>query len=681
MRNPAPNGIPHEHLAALSHEFRTPLNGVIGMARLLELTRLTEEQRAYVAALTESGEHLLGLVNDVLDYARLGAGAVELNRGLVAPEDLMRQVCELLSPKAHEKGVEIGWAAEADLAPVTADEGRLRQILLNLAGNAVKFVDTGGVLVLAQKTATGDLRFTVSDTGPGVPRAERARIFQAFSQGASGRHAHQVGAGLGLAIAARLADAMGGRLGVGGVEGEGADFWFEAAFEAAEPGPATPSLVGRTVAVASASAIVREAASRQIEASGGRAVRAESVDQAVAQTDDGDAILVDHALASGDGAAGAALRARDRDPAQAGGTRADRALPRSRLQRLSDQAAAARLAGRARDAGRQVAGPRRPHRPPRPPAPTADGVRVLLAEDNPINAMLARTLLRREGAEVEHVESGEAALAALAAGGFDLVLMDVRMPGMGGLAATRSLQGAGRQRTCGGAHRQCVRGRSPRLPRGGHGRFPGQAAEPGGAARRPRTLDRPRLDAGGDAGQGRLLEASLRRPRVPQARLGAGMTATAAPVGPPRKRRMWDVFAALGRPRVGLMLLLGVSSGLPFMLIGNTLGFWLADDGIKLATIGALSWVGLDLHRQVCLGRDGRPVADPADRAARPTPQLDARQPDRGRWRPDRHGPDGPARPSSAGWWPARSWRPSAPRRRTRRWTLGGSRSPPTPTS
>src|SRR5579864_8205064 len=131
--------IPHEHLAALSHEFRTPLNGVIGMARLLESTRLTEEQRAYVAALMESGEHLLGLVNDVLDYARLGAGRVELALAPVRPEDLLRSVCELLSPRAHEKGVEIGWAAEPDLPAILADEGRVRQILLNLAGNAVKF--------------------------------------------------------------------------------------------------------------------------------------------------------------------------------------------------------------------------------------------------------------------------------------------------------------------------------------------------------------------------------------------------------------------------------------------------------------------------------------------------------------------------------------------------------------
>src|SRR5580692_13129735 len=124
-------GIPPEHLAALSHEFRTPLNGVIGMARLLESTRLTAEQRAYVAALNESGGHLLGLVNDVLDYAKLGAAGMELSPASVDVEDVLRSVCELMSPRAHEKNLEIGWAAEAGLGPILADEGRLKQILLN----------------------------------------------------------------------------------------------------------------------------------------------------------------------------------------------------------------------------------------------------------------------------------------------------------------------------------------------------------------------------------------------------------------------------------------------------------------------------------------------------------------------------------------------------------------------
>src|SRR5581483_4957776 len=192
-RSPPPAAIPAEHLAAMSHEFRTPLNGVIGMARLLESTRLTAEQRSYVTALKESGEHLLGLVNDVLDYAKLGAGRVDLALAPVEPEDLLRSVCELLSPRAHEKGIEIGWAADAGLGSIEADEGRLKQILLNLAGNAVKFVERGGVLILAERAGAGALRFTVSDTGPGVPAHLRVPIFEAFTQGDPA----QGGAGLG----------------------------------------------------------------------------------------------------------------------------------------------------------------------------------------------------------------------------------------------------------------------------------------------------------------------------------------------------------------------------------------------------------------------------------------------------------------------------------------------------
>jgi CheY-like chemotaxis protein len=443
MRKTSPaGGIPHEHLAALSHEFRTPLNGVIGMARLLESTRLTAEQRAYVAALTESGEHLLGLVNEVLDYARLGAGRVELAQTPVAPEDLLRQVCELLSVRAYEKGVEIGWAADAGLAPIAADEGRLRQILLNLAGNAVKFVETGGVIVLAERAGEGRLRFTVSDTGPGVPEAERARIFEAFAQGGAGRDARQVGAGLGLAIASRLADAMGGRLGVGGAPGEGAEFWFEAPFRVAGAAPEALSLIGRTVGVASSSPIVREAAVRQIESSGGRAVGAESVAAAVAATSAGDVILIDHLLAER-GEAQAA------PPGQAGVV-----LLRPEERALIATYRAAGFAGylikplrRASLVERVLAAGQTPAADDdriaprlRAQAPVAAGARVLLAEDNRVNAMLASTLLRREGATVEHVESGEAALEAVTGGGFDVILMDVRMPGFGGIEATQRLR-------------------------------------------------------------------------------------------------------------------------------------------------------------------------------------------------------------------------------------------------
>ena len=145
-RRPARAQITAEQLAALSHEFRTPLNGILGMTRLLEGTPLSAEQRAYAVALRESGEHMLGLVNDLLDYAKLGAGKIELQLGVVDVEDLLRGICELLSPRAAEKGLEVGWRAPAGVGQIRADEGRIRQVLLNFAGNAIKFTEAGGVL-------------------------------------------------------------------------------------------------------------------------------------------------------------------------------------------------------------------------------------------------------------------------------------------------------------------------------------------------------------------------------------------------------------------------------------------------------------------------------------------------------------------------------------------------------
>jgi CheY-like chemotaxis protein len=450
MSRPVPPrpGIPPEHLAALSHEFRTPLNGILGMARLLDGTSLTPEQRDYVDVLIQSGEHLLGLVNDVLDYAKLGAGRLELFPAPLDGEHLLRQVCELLSPRAHEKGLEIGWAADAGLAPVLADEGRLRQIVLNLAGNAVKFTATGGVLLLAEQSREGEgvrLRITVSDTGPGVPEAERARIFEAFAQREAAVAVRAEGAGLGLAIARRIADSMGGTIGVGGAPGRGADFWFEGVFPRAGAAPRERPLRGRTVAIASPSSIVREAAARQIEASGGRARRASDLDEALALTAPGQVILVDHALAQ--------PRRRLQPPADRPAVILVSPEERGRIARYRAAGFAgylikplrrASLAGRILAAEGDAPHPLEDERiaPPAPDA-AAPGVRVLLAEDNPVNALLARTLLEREGCQVDHAADGEAALQALAQAAYDLVLMDVRMPVMGGMEASRALRARG----------------------------------------------------------------------------------------------------------------------------------------------------------------------------------------------------------------------------------------------
>lgn len=448
-RRPRRDQISAEQLASLSHEFRTPLNGVLGMSRLLEGTRLTAEQRAYAAAIRDSGEHLLGLVNDVLDFSKLGAGKVDLHLTDVSVEDLLRGVCELLSPRAREKGVEIAWAVPADLGAVRADEGRLRQVLLNFAGNAVKFTETGGVILGVEPAGGGRLRFTVDDTGPGVSPDQRQRIFEAFAQ-ADPAHAHMGGAGLGLAIARRLAIAMDGQVGVEDralsdrTGGGGARFWFEAPFRRAGEGPLTTSLGGRKVGVVSPNPIVREAAARQIAACGGKPLVAATLDEIAAKTQFGDVILADHALVSGS-------RLLRRPPERRTIillSPEDRALiGRYRrsgfsgylikpLRRASLAERVLIAAGAQQDAASAA-------EDDRIAAAAAPGKRVLLVEDNPINALLARALLTREGCAIDHASCGEEALAAIKVGAYDLILMDMRMPGMNGVETARQLRSLG----------------------------------------------------------------------------------------------------------------------------------------------------------------------------------------------------------------------------------------------
>ena len=442
-RRPSRAQISAEQLASLSHEFRTPLNGVLGMARLLEGTRLTAEQKSYVTALHDSGQHLLTLVNDVLDFAKLGAGSVELHPAPMELEGVLRGVAELLSPRAREKGLEIAWSAPVAPARVHADEGRLRQILLNFAGNAIKFTQEGGVRLSVSQPVPGQFRFAVEDTGPGVSASDRDRIFEAFAQ-ADASHADLGGAGLGLAIARRLARAMGGEVGVESAPAGGAVFWFEAALPALPGAPAALPLAGRRVGIASPNPIVREAARLQVVAGGGEAVVAEALPEAIARTRVGDVILVDASLAAESGAL--------RPPLQRPAIVLLAPDQRDRIARYRRSGFAGYLIKPLRRASVTervliAAGAGAPAAPPREDeriaTAAAPGARILLVEDNPINALLARALLGREGCEVEHAVSGSEALAAVEVGAFDLILMDMRMPGLSGEETARRMRASG----------------------------------------------------------------------------------------------------------------------------------------------------------------------------------------------------------------------------------------------
>jgi CheY-like chemotaxis protein len=441
-------GVTPEQLATLSHEFRTPLNGVLGMARLLENTKLTAEQRSYVTALRESGDHLLSLVNDVLHFARLGAASIELSLAPVDVEGLLRQVAELMSPRAHEKGIEIAWALPSPFPTIHADEGRLRQILLNFAGNAVKFTETGGVLLSARMTSEGRVRFSVADTGPGVAPEARQRIFEAFVQTDVTHNTQLGGAGLGLAIVSRLSAAMGGEVGVGGELGQGAEFWFEAPFAMTSPTRRAAPLDGQCVAIASPNAIVRAATVRQIEAAGGRAFAAVDVASALTGAPADAVLLIDAALSGSRRAlkppagrqAVVLLTPGQRDlidRLKAGGFSGYLIKP----LRAASLVAQVLQAGAAQ--GEEGAAPGEPAHDDRIAGAVAQGARVLLAEDNPINALLARTLLEREGCKVDRVADGEQAVAAASAGAYDLILMDLRMPGRSGVEASKALRARG----------------------------------------------------------------------------------------------------------------------------------------------------------------------------------------------------------------------------------------------
>jgi signal transduction histidine kinase/CheY-like chemotaxis protein/HPt (histidine-containing phosphotransfer) domain-containing protein len=460
-------------LATMSHEIRTPMNGVLGMAEMLLGTGLTDTQRNYTQLVKQSGEHLLVIINDILDFSKIEAGKLTVEYINFNLWDLLDDIHTVYTPQAEAKGIEMLFDIANDIpVAICGDPNRLRQIMANLLGNAIKFTNEGRILarvrIASEDNQAVMLRFEVHDTGIGISREARGRLFEAFSQADDSTTRKYGGTGLGLAISKQLVELMGGAIGVENARPQGSLFWFTVAFDKRRVDPDAAgdhqhTIDGLRVLVVDENETSRVGLERHLAAWRVECDGADSADEALERLHDAaragrpyDATIIDMELAHVSGLLLAAS------------IKSDPTTRSTRLILLSPEKLAAdpvqrREAGVAyqlikparaadlfaclatRPRGQVAPAPR--FVPPQRLRPDADrprARRVLLAEDNPVNVEVARAMLESLDLRVDCARNGEEALRAVregeTAGQYDCVLMDCQMPVMDGFAATAAMR-------------------------------------------------------------------------------------------------------------------------------------------------------------------------------------------------------------------------------------------------